>query len=309
MNDNIVLPTDNIAKDVNPLPQVSVIIPAGRMVITQHLQSIFTQAYPREKLEVIVVSPHQFDPMPNVRFVKTDQLFYPGEMRNIGAKVAHGDYLLFLDDDCEPLPTWAQENIRLLKNKEIGAVSGRVSSADDSFINKLYDYTNFDLCQTRKACSRVLCSATFGIRKEVFESVDGFDESLRTNEDNDLCIRLMQNGYKTLYTPEIEVVHHHNRTSLFKVIAYMFSNGYQSNLVLARRYPGFCLTSWLFRWIKHPLYYLILLVPLTILNTFSCFKRNFREYPKIIFLLPFIFLSKLNYHIGVLFALIKGKDV
>lgn len=289
---------------------VSVIIPAGRgKVLSQCLKSIFAQGYPKGKLEVVVVTPYQLDLGPNIRVVKTKQLFYPGKMRNIAAKFARGDYLLFLDDDCEPLSNWIKANLLALQNKEIGAVSGMVSSKGNSFLEKLYDFSNFDLYQTKKSCLRLLCTATFGIRRNVFESVGGFDETLRTVEDNDLCLRLNEKGYKTLYDPNIKIVHHHGRSSFPKIIRYMFSGGYNANLILVRRYPGFSFTSRLFLKIKHPLFYLILVVPLAILNTLSCLRRNFKEYPKIIFLSPFIFLTRLSYHIGVLSALTRKNDV
>lgn len=295
-------------KDNNTLPSVSVIIPAGRTVVNQYLESILDQKYPSKKIEVIVVSPHQFDPTPKVRFVKTDQLFYPGKMRNIGAKLARGDYLLFLDDDCEPMPDWVKANVSSLKNEEIGAVSGIIRSDKNSFMHKFYDFSNFDLCQTKKPCQRVLCSATLGIRREVFESAGGFDESLQIIEDNDLCLRLNQSGYKTFYDPNIKIIHHHDKISFLEIIKCMFFGGYNANLILARRYPGSSFTARFFHKIEHPLSYLILVAPLTILNTFACLNRNFKEHPKIIFLFPFIFLSKLSHHIGVLTALITKKD-
>lgn len=303
--DGITLPAKQ-GKNVRPI--VSIIVPAGRKeFIPQCFEGIFRQKYPREKLEVIVVSPYQLSVDSSIRFVRTEQLFYPGKMRNIGAKLAQGDYLLFLDDDCEPLQNWIKTNIEVLNNNEIGAVSGRISSSGNSFMHKFYDFSSFDLCQSKKACQRVLCSATFGIRREVFESVGGFDESLRVVEDNDLCLRLNRIGYKTLYDPNIKIIHHHNRASFLEIIKSMFFWGYNANLILMRRYPGFSFTARFFHGVEHPLFYLILIVPLTILNTAACLKRNIKEHPEIIFLSPCIFLSKLSYNIGVLTALVREK--
>ena len=293
-------------KDKDSLPSVSVIIPAGRGEhLTQCLKSIFNQRYPKEKLEVVVVSPHQFEPAANVRFIKTRRLFYPGEMRNIGANLAQGDYLLFLDDDCEPLSNWIKTNISALKNKEIGAVSGMIFSKENNFWEKVYDFSNFDLCQTKKPCLRILSSATFGIRRDIFKSIGGFNERLRVVEDNDLCLRLNQCGYKTLYNPNIKVFHHHNKNSFSKIIKHMFFGGYNANLILIRRYPDFSFTSRGFLKTKNPFFYLVLVIPLSILNLLSCLRCNLKEHPKIIFLSPFIFLGKLSHHIGVLSALIR----
>ncbi len=296
-------------KDAGHLPAVSIIIPAGRgKTVSRHLKSIFLQNYPKDKFEVIIVSPHQFDPGTDVRFVKTEQLYYPGKMRNIGACNANGEYLLFLDDDCEPLSNWINANVALLQDKKIGAVSGIVCSGEKTLMHKVYDFSNFDLCQSNTPCQRVLCSATFGIRRDVFKSIGGFDETLRVVEDNDLCLRLNKTGLITLYHPDIKVIHYHNRVSFPAIIRSMFFWGYHTNVILIDRYPSHSFTSRMMRKFRHPAYYLIFSLPLAIMNTIFCFKRNFREHRIIVLLLPFIFITKLSYHLGVVYALCEKND-
>ena len=308
---NYLRKSDNCFMETTPgsLPLVSIIIPAGRgETVKQHLGSILSQGLPRDKYEVIVVSPAQLDFGEDVRVVRTEQLFYPGKMRNIGAKHALGDFLLFLDDDCEPSAGWIETNVQLLKNEAVGAVSGMVVSRKRTFTNKLYDYSNFDLCQTQRKAERILCSATLGIRKKVFDWIGGFDETLRVVEDNDLCIRLNRTGYKTLYEPDIKVIHDHDRSSFWQVVKYMYWGGYNASLILASRYPGFSFTSRVFIKFKHPLFYLILIGPLSVLNTVSCLKRNFHEHPEIAFFAPFIFITKFSNHVGVLSSLMRTND-
>jgi GT2 family glycosyltransferase len=52
------------------------------------------------------------------------------------------------------------------------------------------------------------------IRREVFESLGGFDERFFMYwEDSDLCLRALKAGWKTMYEPRAEVVHWTGRAS------------------------------------------------------------------------------------------------
>ncbi|HDK17130.1 MAG TPA: hypothetical protein ENG75_04225, partial [Nitrospirae bacterium] len=166
----------------------------------------------------------------------------------------------------------------------------------------------FDLCQSDTPCERVLCSATFGVRRDVFESLGGFDETLRVVEDNDLCLRLNKKGLITLYHPDIKVIHYHDRVSFAGIIRSMFFWGYHANVILTDRYPSHSFSSRIMRRFRHPAYYLIFSLPRAIMNTISCFKRNSREHRIIVLLLPFIFITKFSYHLGVVYALCKKND-
>jgi N-acetylglucosaminyl-diphospho-decaprenol L-rhamnosyltransferase len=52
------------------------------------------------------------------------------------------------------------------------------------------------------------------VRRDVFESLGGFDERFFMYwEDSDLCLRALQAGWKTLYEPRAEVIHFTGRAS------------------------------------------------------------------------------------------------
>ncbi len=61
------------------------------------------------------------------------------------------------------------------------------------------------------------CSAVSGAcmmsRREVFEELDGFDEAFALEfGDIDYCLRLRHAGYRVVYTPHAELVHHESHT-------------------------------------------------------------------------------------------------
>ena len=47
------------------------------------------------------------------------------------------------------------------------------------------------------------------MRREVFDEIGGFDENFALNfNDVDLCLRIHQAGYRNVYTPYAELIHH-----------------------------------------------------------------------------------------------------
>lgn len=51
------------------------------------------------------------------------------------------------------------------------------------------------------------------VPKEVFMKIQGFDERLRIEfNDVDLCLRIKQQGYRIVYTPEAVLRHYENAT-------------------------------------------------------------------------------------------------
>lgn len=68
-------------------------------------------------------------------------------------------------------------------------------------------------------------------RREVFEKVGGFDESLGRTEDNELHYRMRQAGYKFCLSPDI-ISYQHTRTTLKKMLSQKFGNGKWIGLTL-----------------------------------------------------------------------------
>ena len=65
-------------------------------------------------------------------------------------------------------------------------------------------------------CSEVdwVTGACMMVRREVFESLGGFDERFFMYwEDSDLCLRALKAGWKTMYEPRAEVLHFTGRAS------------------------------------------------------------------------------------------------
>jgi len=161
--------------------------------------------------------------------------------RNLGAKSAKGDNLLFIDDDCEAAPNWVQANLAALSaGKNIGAVSGRLLGKSSRYFARCTDLAGFSkqLNEIRQERDR-LKAASLGIRNKVFKDMNGFDEGLDIAEDVEFTKRLFQKGCKCIYCSEIVVYHDHRRDRLRKLISYMYqvARNYVKFLKLTVRVP------------------------------------------------------------------------
>lgn len=286
-----------------PLPAISIIIPCSRLEqVSSALEQLMRQTYPSELVEILLVGfgcASLADHYP-IKAVETAPLYYPGEARNIGARAATGDYFLFLDDDCEPSADWVEQNVRALAAPDVGAVGGRIAGKSRKFFARCVDFARFGFAQTRGAARETwICSASLGIRRQVFVTVGGFNEKLRSEEDIDFCFRLWASGYKTFYQPAITVLHNHRRTTFKELLRYSYFYGRASGLYVKRRYPQISWRNKLLTAIQHPWLYPLLILPVSLGAMLNLVRHNVREYPVIMVYAPFILLSKLASHIGI----------
>lgn len=117
----------------------------------------------------------------------------PGAARNIGAREARGDVLLFLDDDDAVAPTWLENMTAAFADQRADIVAGAIS----------FDFKN--RAEQGKMLVNSLSflpygvTANLGIRKSVFEKLEGFDETFRADEDVEFCWRAQLAGYRLVF--------------------------------------------------------------------------------------------------------------
>ena len=282
---------------------VSVIIPYSKPEkIDNCIRSVTDQYYPRDLLEIIVVgkgSTNVAQRWPGVHAIDSGPIFRPGKARNLGAKAASGEVLLFLDDDCEAQENWVHENLEEVANEGVGAASGMIAGKSNGRISRAVDFANFSRCQMPERQERPLCTATFAIRKEVFEQVGGFDEGMKVHEDIDMCHRLELAGYQTIYQPRVKVLHDHGRETLGALMRYLYYGGREGGLAVEEAYPDQSLQYQFIRKLKHPLLYGLAVLPFAAAATFQAIRINLKEFKSVLALSPLIFLGKLSCHVGI----------
>jgi len=179
----------------NP-PLVSVIIPTynSEKFIEKCLQSIRDQTY--KNIEIIIVDKGSKDQTVTIAKKYADKIFVISakercEQMNYGAKKAKGKYLYFVGSDFILEPTVIEEAVSKCENEGYDAICiHNTSDPTISFWSKVRKlerdcYVNDELN----------VAARF-VKKEVFESIGGFDEELVIGEDYDFHNRLLKAGYK-----------------------------------------------------------------------------------------------------------------
>ncbi len=196
------------------------------------------------KFEIIVVDndevknilPDLHRRFPKVRYVSTPENHGYGAGNNMGAKIAKGEYLFFLNPDTIVKQNAVEDLIAFLdKNPKVGIVAPLLLDKNDnfyplqgtkkltpltavftlSFINKLFPHNsiskNFWLKDwDKKDLIEVdaVPGTAFLIRKSIFDSINGFDEDFFLFfEEYDVALRVKQLGYKIFILPKAQVFH------------------------------------------------------------------------------------------------------
>jgi GT2 family glycosyltransferase len=163
----------------------------------------------------------------NVRIVRDSRPFNWAQLSNAGAQAASGNVLLFLNNDIEARrPGWLSVLCAHALRPDIGAVGARLLYPDGRLQHcgvvvglggaaghPLVGLPGDDVGYLNMAAATRECSAVTGAclatRREVYEELNGFDESLGVDlNDVDFCLRAGECGYRTLYEPSAELVHY-----------------------------------------------------------------------------------------------------
>ena len=182
-------------------------------------------------LEVVVVDDGSMDESAALAQSLADKVLSTGGLgasgaRNLGARHATGDVLIFADSDVQvPRDAFSILTEVLADAASPEAVQG-IYSADCPHPNAASQYKNlyYHYSWTRRVRNRHLTSAAsffLAVRRSVFLELGGFDEQIRqpTVEDADLGHRLVRRGGKILLDPRLQVVHDRHY-GLFELLRY-----------------------------------------------------------------------------------------
>jgi glycosyltransferase involved in cell wall biosynthesis len=292
-------------------PRVSVIMPASRVeVASQALESLSRQHYPGE-METIVVGPcadelaRRWPIMP----INTD-LMPCGKARNLGTAHASGDVLLFLDDDVVVREDWVEQNVRALRQPKVGVVGARMPGKSHSFFARCTDFTNYGYYQHGWAMDGPVAGASMGVHQDVFHAVGGFDEAMRRGEDEDIdfCYRVQKQGYRTVYRPDIVVIHDHRRNTFSTLLRYNCSLGLARGLKTKIRHRDIGLKNQLLFSVRFPIVFLLLLPFIALAATLRIIFTNVADHKDILLYAPFIFFGRLAFEFGIFCNLILPRS-
>ena len=158
----------------------------------------------------------------NLRIIRNNRNLGFAEGNNVGAKVAKGEYIVFLNVDTKVDPNWLKELVTVMESdKSIGAAQSKLLLFDGRTIDSAGDFINFygfgwmrghgeiDRGQFNKIDEIFSArGAAMIVRKKVLEEVGYFDaDFFMTCEDVDLSWRIRLRGYKVMFVPRSVVYH------------------------------------------------------------------------------------------------------
>lgn len=222
---------------------VSIIIPTkgNARTLTRLIDSIVKYSQKHEFELIIVNNGNDLQMLEKDSLRNTFQLtlkiipfletFNYSKANNLGAANASGDYLLFLNDDMEIIQAdWLLRLTRDVQSKETAIAGAKLLYPNltiqhagivigmQGIGGHLYQHASrhyFGLAGSAD-WSRYVSAVTGACQMmptEVFRQLHGFDEAFRlTFSDIDICYRARMYGYKILYDPTVEIIHHQGQS-------------------------------------------------------------------------------------------------
>lgn len=220
-----------------PMPLVSCIIPSYKRndMIMRAIDSVLAQTY--SNIEILVVDDNEkgsdysivLEKIVNrynderVKLLKQSRHINGAAARNFGIRLSNGEYIAFLDDDDEWLPTKLEKQINFLaNNQEYNAVSTLSSVyAGGKLIYSQKEY-NVDNLQLKVFLREVdITTPTFLASKQSLVNMGAFDEALLRHQDLQLFVAYLEK-YKIGLLPEVLIKIHSdseiNRPNVDKLI-------------------------------------------------------------------------------------------
>jgi len=197
-------------------------------VIVECIQSILDQN--RNKIDIIISDNGSKDDsiefirkrFPSIKIIENGKNLGFGSAINRGLGLAKGDYLLFLNSDLKLHSKCVGELAKVLENdSNVGGTIPKILHIDQqNIINSLGVLINY----TGIAYPNLLgqkdpgyqepfesaCGGIFMLKREVYETVGGFDEDLFLyHEDHDLSWRIRLAGWHLKVIPQAIMCHHY----------------------------------------------------------------------------------------------------
>ena len=199
-----------------PVVSISIIIPAlnEEKMIGRCLESLTKLAFARDRFEVLVVDNGSRDGTLAVVGSFKDRLNLKvlqqagvriSALRNLGARAAVGDIVAFLDADCLAPADWLDRIFTLAPTDGAGVLGAHyLLPEDSSWVGRTWH--RYQEAPKSGEVSHVPAGDLI-MRREDFLKLGGFDETIQTNEDYELCERARKAGMHVRAFPQIGVIH------------------------------------------------------------------------------------------------------
>jgi GT2 family glycosyltransferase len=136
------------------------------------------------------------------RLIHSDQRLNPSATRNRGASEVKADYIVFLDSDVLVTQEW--ENAL----DDISSSKSSLFIGDTVHVSATPNWLELFWFSRIKRGNRIYINgANIIVRKDFFQALGGFDESLDSGEDYDFSIRAARSGTPPILDERLKVFH------------------------------------------------------------------------------------------------------
>jgi glycosyltransferase involved in cell wall biosynthesis len=226
-------------------PIVSIVIPTRDRAscLQKCLDSIFEKTDYRN-YEVIVLDneSHEAETLEfltalekreRVRVERIEGAFNYSRLNNRGVELSRGSFIALLNNDVEVInDDWLSEMVSRALRSEVGMVGARLwypngtiqhagvilgagGIAGHAHVGLRREHGYFGRADLAQNFSAVTAACAL-VRREVYLQLGGFDENLAvTFNDIDFCLRLREAGYRIVWTPHAELIHHESASRGF----------------------------------------------------------------------------------------------
>jgi GT2 family glycosyltransferase len=151
-----------------------------------------------------------YDGDPHVRTI--------AHQRNVGWRTSERPLIVFLDAHCVPDDGWFEAITQPLRSGEYDVVTGPIGMSNSS--------GHWSYGQATRAEQESFVTANVAIRRQVFEEIGGFNESIGFAEDSDMSWRVRASGRSIVSEPGARITHD--------------MGGFRENLSRSHRYGRGC---------------------------------------------------------------------
>ena len=138
--------------------------------------------------------------------VKTSQKNISGS-RNVGAKSAQGSYIFFIDSDNSIAPDFLEEIKKSIDSKSYEMLIPAVIPDSKKFIYRsLYGSINGLVLIFKSLNVTFSTGGNLIIKKDTFNMLSGFDETIFVGEDHDIVRRARKKGVKIAFLPHTKII-------------------------------------------------------------------------------------------------------
>lgn len=208
-------------------PEISVVIPChnGSAALELQLDSLHSQR-DAPPFEVIVVDNRSTDGLadvvqrwhrrwPSVRLVPAQMEAGVSYARNVGADAAQAELLMFCDADDVTAETWLRQGRRnfefadLWSGAAIPVLDREFGGSVAELRLRIGDTGEWrPLVDDQDTVFPILMGGNFGVTKELFLELGGFDQSLPSSgEDNDFAVRARRAGQRIPVSPTARIAY------------------------------------------------------------------------------------------------------